>query len=202
VRGRVARIGAAAVAVAALAGCTSAQVNSGVSSAYVVVDTLEGASGADPTKLSTVLNSDVLTNGGVLQDEGQVTLHVAMKDPGTTESATSPSPNNYITLTRYRVQYTRSDGRNSPGVDVPYPFDGGVGVTVTGDKKTATVTLVRIQAKLEAPLAALRNQGGALAISTIATVTLYGTDQAGREVSASANIGVNFADWADPKSGG
>ena len=42
---------------------------------------------------------------------------------------------------------------------------------------------------------------GALAISTIATVTFYGTDQTGREVRGSANIGVNFADWADPKSG-
>jgi hypothetical protein len=29
-------------------------------------------------------------------------------------------------------------------------------------------------------------------------VTLYGTDQTGREVSVVATISVNFADWADP----
>jgi hypothetical protein len=198
---RVARAGLAMAAAATLASCTTAQKNSGVSPAYLVVDTLEGASGADPSKLTTVLNSDVLTNGGILQDDGRVTVHIELKDPGTANSPSQPSPANAITLSRYRVQYVRADGRNTPGVDVPYPFDGGLGVTVTSEKRTAAITLVRIQAKLEAPLLALTNHGGAVAISTIATVTFYGTDAAGREVSASANIGVNFADWADPKGG-
>ena len=44
-------------------------------------------------------------------------------------------------------------------------------------------------------------KSGAKAISTIAQITFYGTDQAGREVSASGNIGVTFADWGDPDSG-
>ena len=36
-------------------------------------------------------------------------------------------------------------------------------------------------------------------ISTLAEVTFYGTDQAGRDVVATANISVNFADWGDPE---
>ena len=28
-------------------------------------------------------------------------------------------------MTRYRVEFRRTDGRNTPGVDVPYGFDGG-----------------------------------------------------------------------------
>jgi len=200
VGGRVARLGLAAATVATLAGCTATQ-KEGVSPGYLIIDTLEGASGADPSKLSTLLNSDVMTNGGILQDDGQVTFHLALKDPGTSDSPASPTPNNLITVTRYHVEYTRADGRNVQGVDVPYAFDSGLGVTVSGEKRTASITLVRIQAKLESPLKALANHGGALAISTIATVTFYGTDQTGREVRGSANIGVNFADWADPKSG-
>ena len=43
---------------------------------------------------------------------------------------------NAITITQYHVEYVRSDGRNTPGVDVPYAFDSAVGATVTG---TATV---------------------------------------------------------------
>jgi hypothetical protein len=59
---------------------------------------------------------------------------------------------------------------------------------------------VRAQAKLEAPLKALRNGGGAIAISTIADVTFYGTDQNGNTVSVTGSISVNFADWGDPAS--
>jgi hypothetical protein len=45
---------------------------------------------------------------------------------------------------------------------------------------------------------ALANGGGAIVISTIARVTFYGRDQAGREVSVTGQIGVNFSDWGDP----
>jgi hypothetical protein len=42
-------------------------------------------------------------------------------------------------------------------------------------------------------------QGGAFAISTIADVTFYGTDQTGNDVSVTGSISVNFADWGDPQ---
>ena len=45
----------------------------------------------------------------------------------------------------------------------------------------------------------LAGGGGALAISAIAEVTFYGSDQAGHEVSVVGRIGVNFADWGDPQ---
>jgi hypothetical protein len=57
------------------------------------------------------------------------------------------------------------------------------------------ITLVPAKAKLESPLLALRTQGGQVIISTIAEVTLYGTDQAGRDVSVLAKISVAFADY-------
>jgi hypothetical protein len=96
------------------------------------------------------------------------------------------------------VKYSRTDGRNTPGVDVPHPFEGGMTVTVGSGGATASLVIVRLQAKFEAPLLALRQLGGQVAISTIAEVTFFGKDQAGREVSVGGSIGVNFADWADP----
>jgi hypothetical protein len=96
------------------------------------------------------------------------------------------------------VKFTRSDGRNTPGVDVPYPFDGAATGTFDSNGGTLTFVLVRAQAKLDPPLKALRNGGGAIMISTIATVTFYGQDQAGNQVSVSGTISVNFADWGDP----
>ena len=183
-RARALLPGMVAVAVS-VSDCTTPQ-RAGTSSSYLIVDALLGASGAEAAKLSTVLNSDVATNGGVLQDPGEITLRLALRDPGSTNSPSAPSSLNYITLSRYHVRYVRSDGRNTPGVDVPYAFDSGLGVTVGETSVKAAITLVRIQAKLEAPLKALVGHGGALAISTIAEVTFYGTDQTGREVSAVA----------------
>jgi hypothetical protein len=83
-------------------------------------------------------------------------------------------------------------------VDVPWPFDGGMTVTVANANSTGVFVVVRVQAKLETPLAALAGGGGAGVISTIARITFYGTDQAGREVSVTGNLSVNFADWVDP----
>jgi hypothetical protein len=204
-------------------GCTDRQLL-GQSSAYAVVDEIAAASGAQPERFSGALESDVVTyrrmtlDGNVafvrtiFEDFARVTMHLALKDPGTADARTAPSPVNAITFTRYHVAYLRTDGRNVPGVDVPYSFDGGMTLTVAGSTaSTAELVLVRAQAKDEAPLRALaaarddsgqvvKAPGGAIAISTIAELSFDGTDQAGRAVTATARISVNFADWADPDS--
>jgi len=180
-------------------GCTQAQLD-GQSPAYLVIDKLLGASGTSPSTFGTPLSSDVLdATRGVFEDLGQVVFRLALRDPGGTNSPTTPSPANYITVTRYHVSYSRTDGRNTPGVDVPYPYDGAMTLTVPASGASGTLSLVRLQGKLEAPLIGLRDGGGAIAISTIAQVTFYGEDQAGRAVSVSGLISINFADWADPE---
>ena len=92
--------------------------------------------------------------------------------------------------------FRRADGRNRPGVDVPYPFDGALSATITNTPTSIGFTMVRVQAKIEPPLVAL-SAGGAIAISTIAEVTFYGEDLAGNGFATSGSMSVNFADWAD-----
>jgi hypothetical protein len=203
IRRRAARHGlaaAAALAVASIlpAGCTNAQLD-GTSSSYLIVDSLLAASGAKPQTFGGTLSSDVLTNGSIISDLGEVAFQLGLKDPGAVNGPTRPTTANYITVTQYHVEFGRAGGRNTPGVDVPYAFDGAVTVTVSNTGGTATLTLVRVQAKAESPLAALKFGGGAGVISTIAKVTFYGVDQTGRPVTATASIGVDFADWADPE---
>jgi hypothetical protein len=172
----------------------------GQSPAYLVITSLEGSPGTKGT-FGAVLQSDVLNVDpttkaqSIAADAGQVSLQLALKDPGPSTSPNTPTPNNFITITQYHVEYVRSDGRNVQGVDVPFAFDSGVTATVAG-AATIGFTLVRIQAKQEAPLQALAFGGGANTISTIARVTFYGHDQTGREVSVVGNIEVDFADWA------
>ena len=108
----------------------------GTASSYLIVSALEAASGAQPGAFGGTLQSDVITVVAdvptVFNDVGRVRLTLAMKDPG----STSPTTSNFITVDRYRVQYIRADGRNMPGVDVPYPFDGAFTATVSGSEVT------------------------------------------------------------------
>jgi hypothetical protein len=173
------------------AGCGDL-VREGHAPAALLMDSLAGASGQSGD-FGPELESDVLTGGTRFADAGQAAMRLVMKDP---VSATSPL--NGVTLTRYRVAYTRTDGRNTPGVDVPHPFDGMVTATIApGETQALAFTLVRAQAKLEAPLLALAGGGGAFTIVTIAEVTFYGHDQTGRAVSSTGRITVQFADWGD-----
>jgi len=200
-----ARVGLAALVVSVCAGCAAAG-RPGEASSYLIVESMAAASGARPDTFGGTLASDVLTlvnttiNGTqvrvptVYEDLGRVSLRVAMKDP-----TALISPASFITVRRYRVTFTRTDGRNTPGVDVPFAFEGALTLTAGAESASVAFTLVRIQAKSEAPLLALVGGGGAIAISTLAQITFYGTDQAGREVVATANISVNFADWGDPE---
>ena len=188
---------AGALAAAALASACGDIVRQGEGSSYLIVQTLEAAPGAEPEEFGGNLLSDVFTVvddvPGVYNDIGQVTMSLAMKDP----ALTSPSSANFITLSRYRVRYIRTDGRNTPGVDVPYGFDGGMTSTISGANIIASFEIVRHTAKLEAPLLALRTNG--VIINTIAEITFYGRDQTGREVSVVANMQIDFGNFADPQ---
>jgi hypothetical protein len=183
----------------------------GRSPSFLVIDMLEASSGASPGSFGNILESDVLTLvtqtvGGqqvksptIFEDLGKVQVRILLKDQGNPGAVASPSNLNLITINRYRVSYRRSDGRNSPGVDVPYPFDGAITATITNTPVQLTFVLVRIQAKMEAPLKTMAWAGGQIAISTLADVTFYGQDQAGNDVSSTGTISVNFADWGDPQ---
>jgi hypothetical protein len=180
---------------------------SGRSASYMIIDDLRGASGAEPTKLANALSSDVMTcsgegesrSCGIFQDPGEVVIRLGLKDPGTPQAPNTPTIINYITVTHYKVVYTRTDGRSTPGVDVPYPIEGGTTFTSLGGIVSGTFVLVRAQAKMEAPLLALVGSGGAISIATTAEVTFYGHDQTGIPVSATGYISVTFSDWADPQ---
>ena len=192
------RIAGVVVWTGLVSGCINDQLTASRSSSVLVVEQIgaaRGGTGDDP--IPTLLQSDVSTRGAVFDDIARVTTRLALKDPGAADNPVSPTTSNYVTVTRYRVEYLRTDGRNTPGIDVPFPFDGGVTFTTATGSRTGEFVLVRASAKLEPPLRALRDGGGAIVINTIAEVTLYGHDQTGAEVTAAGTVGINFADWTD-----
>ena len=175
-------------------------VREGSGTSFLIITSLEAASGAEPDELGNTLRSDVLTVVDdvptIFNDVATVVFALGLKDPGSAASANAPTQNQFITIDRYRVRYIRADGRNMPGVDVPYGFDGAFTVTVDADGGSGGFQLVRHIAKQEAPLGALAD--GAVIISTIAEITFFGRDLTGREVSAVGRISVDFGNFGDP----
>lgn len=158
---------------------------------------------------SSVLLSDVVVNitapppcstatpcPTVFNDPGQVTLSLALKDIGSTTAPLTPTTNNAVTLDRVHIEYIRADGRNTPGVDVPYPFDGALTGTVPPTGQLAIgFEMVRHVAKEESPLMQLRN--GASIITTIARVTFYGKDAVGNDISVTGQMQIDFGNFGD-----
>lgn len=176
---------------------------------YLVIDSLQAIRGAaqlgSPT---TTLNSDVITNittplpctpdapcPTIFGDSGSATLRAPLKDTGAT-AALAPTTNNEVTINRVHVDYTRADGRNTPGVDVPFGFDSAVTGTIpAAGTLTIGFELVRNVAKEEAPLAALRTGGNFIA--SIAKVTFYGTDRVGNQIQVTGQITIEFGNFGD-----
>ena len=161
----------------------------------LVLEVLQGSPGTSATFTGSLQSDVVSDSGSVFADPGRVGLRLSFKDPGTSANPSSPTSANWITVTRYHVKYLRGDERNEQGRDVPYEFDGGLTLTVI-DTISEEFTLVRAQAKLEPPLLALRGNGGAVIIATVAEITFFGHDQTGAATRVTGLINVTFADFA------
>jgi hypothetical protein len=206
---RMIRLFPIAVAVAASVSCGSV-VRDGRAPVYLVIDQLQGIRGAASAGTpSSTLVSDVITNivtpapctaeapcPTIFGDNGSVTLRAPLKDVVSTTTPAAPTTNNEVTVTRYHVEYIRTDGRNTPGVDVPYAFDGAATGTIpAGGTMSLGFVLVRNSAKQESPLIQLRNNP--LIITAIAKVTFYGTDRVGHDVNVTGQIQIDFGNFGD-----
>jgi hypothetical protein len=180
----VRRLFALAMLLAATTSCGGAALN-GQSPVYLTVVTLTAGTGFTATTLLSSVASGK-------DDLAQIGLELTPKL--VTTPPTVPTSNNQVTLTRYNVAYSRADGQNTPGVGVPYGFDGVLTATVLPGATTTSIQfeLVRLVAKEEPPLVQLIENPGTV-INTIATVTFYGSDQVGNAVSVAASMSIEFA---------
>ena len=130
------RLMVAAACVVTASGCGSDLLRTGRGPAILAINSFTITNGATDIDGSFLL-SDVLTlveqqvNGvsvrvpTIFNDTAVASISVLAKNPDATTS-----PINSVTITRYRITFRRADGRNTPGVDVPFGWDGGVSVTI------------------------------------------------------------------------
>ena len=131
----------------------------------------------------------------VTADAAKATLTAKSLEP---EPALGTSNYSSILVTRYRVTYTRSDGKDKEGVDVPYSFEGSLSVLVEIDS-TAEISfiIVRESAKLEPPLIYLREGRGEGPLTVQAKVDFYGHDLTNHKVKATGYVTIFFANYID-----
>lgn len=141
--------------------------------------------------------SDVVIAGAVYADTATATLQAKLLNP----EPLIPQASQYtsIIVTRYVVSYSRSDGQNTPGVDVPYSFEGSLSTLIEIDATVdIPIVIVREVAKLESPLFDLRAGGDEGVLQVTATIDFYGHDLVNNAVKATGYLNIFFGDYIDP----
>jgi len=196
----VTRLAAAVLVAVTTASCGGDLLRTGRAPVFLTIVRLEASPGGGSEFFSNLLSDVGTSTGAIFNDLGRATLRVELKDQSgvLTGVPAAPTPLQTVTLTRYRVNFRRADGRNTPGVDVPFGFDGAVTQSIAvGDADAVTFDIVRHANKAEPPLRNLRGLGGQLLISTVAEITFFGRDQNGNEVTVTGIMDVTFGDFPD-----
>jgi hypothetical protein len=188
-------------------GCTADFATDSEADVILRIIELEGQPGnTDLEGEGLPLFSDVCC--GIINDNVGLTLDLIPKNQNPAQVITGL---NDVFLERYEVRFTRADGRNQEGVDVPFGITGALGGIVRVGAETITsITVVRHQAKLEPPLRNLHGVfvslqqdpngtfsfGGAGLLTTIAEIIVHGRTTTGKVVRARGVIEVTFADFS------
>jgi len=188
-------LGAAAMMIAVVfaAACNSVE-NKSQSASLLTVQSITGkniAGGEVP-----FLESDILTGDGLwTADSAKASLAVSTLDPNPIMGV---SQYNDIQVTRYVVSYSRTDGKNSPGIDVPLSFEGTLSLMIrVGQSESVEFIVVREVAKQEPPLSNLIGGYMGEVINVTARVDFYGHDLANKAVKATGYLPIYFANFVN-----
>jgi len=151
---------------------------------------LEGNPGS-----TTIFSDVILTNGSVVNDTAVITLTATLLNPDSTASTFYQD----VIVDQIDITYSRSDGQNEPGKDIPYGFSQSVYSRIAIDETVELpIVLVQHTAKLESPLVDLINIGQEKILKVEAQCTIYGKDVAGNRIEpAVGTVSIWFSNFAD-----
>ncbi len=143
------------------------------------VDSIVSAEGGQNNIESDMINS----KDGITADYVTVTVSNYLKNPNAT-----PSHFNDVTITGYKVEFSRSDGGT-----VFSTFEGGLSQSVTVNSTASfNVMVVRLEEKTSGPLA-----GTISPYEMTAKITLNGKNGSGQYVTAIGTIEVTIANYGN-----
>ncbi len=180
-------------------GCNAVE-NGTTSGTRLYVQSITGT-GLDGKPGSNVIYSDVMQNGGgVINDVVLVSVDAVLMDPN------QVTPTNYqnVIIDQIDIHYTRADGLNVEGKDVPrsYSLTTSQMVMVADPTTSFNVEIMRHNAKLEAPLVQFADAGsGTLKLE--AHLTIHSKDTAGKRLApVKASVSIECANFADADDSG
>jgi hypothetical protein len=188
----------AIIIIGVMSGCTAREeTNQGASRLIVLAITGTDLSGALD---SNVIYSDVLTtSGSVYDDLCAADLRVEPLYPyQTTVSYTWYQD---VMVDQIDIEYSRADGLNVQGVDVPYSFSQKIYERVKiGELTQINFVIVTHNAKAESPLIELVNYGQEHVLKLEAKITFHAVDLAGNRVEpVVGGVSVWCCNFADDK---
>jgi len=192
----------------AMAGCVPDWASENETGLIMEIAGITTSAGGEGGEDGPILLSDVSPD---FNDDAIVTVNVYRKNP----QVTATSALEHVRLESYSVRYFRTDGHSIEGVDVPHRITGALSSirfhtpTETDEVEAeAVITIVRQQAKHEAPLVNLVGNHvsstgslivpGQFLVTTIAEITVYARQvTTGEPLSATGTVQVTFADFSN-----
>ncbi|HOW44480.1 MAG TPA: hypothetical protein PK919_04835 [Candidatus Aminicenantes bacterium] len=186
------------IAALVLGSCLAKEDDS-TSASFLVINSLTG-NDLEGNVGSTTVFSDVITEGGIINDNGVAAVSTLTYNP--TEDSEEHDITYYmnVIVDQVDVEFMRTDGKNVEGVDVPYHFSQPVNMLVPVDEEVEIpFVLIRHAAKMESPLIELRDvPSEEFVLQLVAKVTLHGKDLGGHRVApVSGYMSVWCANFAD-----
>lgn len=154
---------------------------------------------------TTLVLSDVVTNGSVFNDPASASFTSVLLDPTKIEKDDSTFYQNVI-IDQIDIEFSRTDGLNVEGKDVPYTFSQKTHLVVeTGEAEPVSLGFILMQhnAKSESPLIELVNLGQEHVLKLEAKITFYARDIGGYRLEPAVGyVSVWCANFGDPASTG
>ena len=165
------------------------------SGSKLIIDLITGTDSRGEPETTTIF-SDVFTNGTVVDDVATVTLSAVVLDPDVPVGTFYQD----IMVDQIDIEYSRADGLNEQGKDIPYSFSQKITARVQpgGLKIELNFVLIPHIAKMESPLVELVNLGQEHVLKLEAKVTIHGKDIAGHRVEPAVGyVSVWCANFVD-----
>lgn len=177
-----------------LPGCNYLE-NKTTSGSRLVLQMITGTDLQGNTGSNTIFSDVITTSGTIFNDNASAEMTAALLDPFMLPSDATEYQT--VVVDRIKIEYSRTDGLNEEGKDIPYSFTQDVHVAIRiGEVITFPFVLVSHTAKMEPPLVDLRYSNEVYRME--ATITFYGEDLGGhRVVPVVGGISVWFANFGD-----
>jgi hypothetical protein len=151
--------------------------------------------------LVNILLSDVLLQGSIFNDNAVAQVSASLLDP--TQDLSTFYQN--VIIDQIDIQYTRSDGLNIEGIDVPFGFSQKVHFLVEISNSSNPISFIMVQhnAKIESPLVELVYLGQEHVLKLEASVTFHSKDTAGNRLEPVVGyLSIWCSNFADPEAEG